>query len=100
MLMRCSELSKIGWGQPFLSSLPQMSQDTGKFRENTKDQYYTQKGVAVHCVQRILELLPWAAAAHWIEPSAGKGVFVEAAKAAGVAVVEGLDIDPKAEGLL
>jgi predicted RNA methylase len=77
-----------------------MSQDTGKFRENTKDQYYTQKGVAVHCVQRILELLPWAAAAHWIEPSAGKGVFVEAAKAAGIAAVEGLDIDPKAEGLV
>jgi hypothetical protein len=77
-----------------------MSQDTGKFRENTKDQYYTQKEVAVQCVQRILELLPWAAAAHWIEPSAGKGVFVEAAKAAGIATVEGLDIDPKAEGLL
>lgn len=77
-----------------------MAQDTGKFRENTKDQYYTQKGVAVHCVQRILEMLPWGASAAWIEPSAGKGVFVEAAKAAGIAAVEGLDIDPKAEGLL
>jgi predicted RNA methylase len=79
-----------------------MSQDTGKFRENTKDQYYTQKGVAVHCVQRILELLPWAASTetHWIEPSAGKGVFVEAAKAAGITSCLGLDIDPKAEGLL
>ena len=76
------------------------AQDTGKFRENTKDQYYTQKEVAAHCVQRILELLPAAVAeAAWIEPSAGKGVFLEAAKAAGIAGASGLDIDPKAEGI-
>lgn len=80
------------------------AQDTGKFRENTKDQYYTQKEVAAHCVQRILELLPQAggeaaAEAAWIEPSAGKGVFLEAAKAAGITGAIGLDIDPKAEGI-
>lgn len=80
------------------------AQDTGKFRENTKDQYYTQKGVATHCVQRVLELLPSAggeaaAEAAWIEPSAGKGVFLEAAKAAGITGAIGLDIDPKAEGI-
>jgi predicted RNA methylase len=73
-----------------------MAQDTGKFRENTKDQYYTRPAIAVQCVQQILAHIDWAAGAQWIEPSAGKGAFLVAAATAGLLGVTGLDIDPKA----
>lgn len=74
-----------------------MAQDTGKFRENTKDQYYTEEGVAKACVERILEAIPGAAEHfEWIEPSAGSGVFLRSlAAAAPGARCLGLDIDPK-----
>lgn len=74
-----------------------MAQDTGKHRENTKDQYYTKPAIAIQCVQQILAHIEWATEAQWVEPSAGKGAFLEALKAARpTARCIGLDIDPQA----
>lgn len=67
-------------------------QDTGKFRTNTKDQYYTIPAVATACVARILEVLPAATGYRWIEPAAGAGVFLDAAAAA---KPTGIDLDPR-----
>ena len=63
-----------------------MSQDTGKFRTNSLDQYYTRPSVAEECIRRLKELYPDPT--RWIEPSAGSGVFL-------VEGATGYDIDPK-----
>jgi len=70
-----------------------MEQDTGKFRTNTKDQYYTQSSVAQKCVDKVLSLFPETDTYQWIEPSAGKGVFL---KVLPVRIDKlGIDLDPK-----
>lgn len=74
-----------------------MSQDTGKFRTNTRDQYYTRASVAKQCVDLILSKLPDAVDYQWIEPSAGNGVFMKCVPT-GFDVI-GIDIDPKADGI-
>jgi hypothetical protein len=73
-------------------------QDTGKFRTNLKDQYYTCPAVAAACVARILLQWPDAVGAgyHWIEPAAGEGVFLTAAAGVGVTDLIAMDIDPPA----
>jgi predicted RNA methylase len=73
-----------------------MAQDTGKFRKNEKDQYYTRQEVAKSCVDKIQELLPQTSSWLWIEPSAGNGSFLKACQ--GLQTV-GIDIDPKAPGI-
>ena len=75
-----------------------MEQDTGKFRTNTKDQYYTKQAIAVHCVKMILEKLPEASSYQWIEPSAGNGVFLNCLPTNTEKL--GIDIDPKSPGIL
>lgn len=72
-------------------------QDTGKRRINTKDQYYTNPHLATACVAKILELYPALNAPTylWLEPSAGSGVFLEAAKSHNVTKIKAYDIDPK-----
>lgn len=72
-------------------------QDTGKFRTNTKDQYYTKAAVAKQCVDRILSLVSTSRTARWIEPSAGNGVFLKQLPSTVQAC--GLDIDPKGVGI-
>ena len=72
-----------------------MEQDTGKFRKNTKDQYYTKVSVAKKCIDIILELCPSSQAYQWIEPSAGNGAFLNSVTADKV----GIDLDPKSEGI-
>jgi len=74
-----------------------MAQDTGKFRNNTKDQYYTKHHVAKQCVEILLKHIP-PSGVQWIEPSAGTGVFLKCLPAGTDAV--GIDIDPKGSGLL
>ena len=54
-----------------------MAQDTGKFRKNTKDQYYTRKSVADRCIAALLARVPDPISYQWIEPSAGTGVFLK-----------------------
>jgi hypothetical protein len=74
-----------------------MAQDTGKFRTNTKDQFYTKSSVASACVSKIFELFPESTAYEWIEPSAGNGVFLNCLPAE----IEklGIDLQPNAAGI-
>ena len=79
-----------------MNAMQMPSQDTGKFRKNTKDQFYTKLTVAAAAVQTILTLIPDAAAAYsWLEPSAGTGAFLESLPPH-VSDKHGIDIDPKA----
>lgn len=75
-----------------------MEQDTGKFRTNTHDQYYTRSSVAKHCVDLILSTIPDAASLQWIEPSAGNGAFLQCVPQ-GVDCI-GIDIDPKGDSAI
>ena len=72
-------------------------QDTGKFRINTKDQYYTKSSVAIKCVAQILELYPESRDYVWVEPSAGNGAFLNQAPANATKI--GIDIEPKMAGI-
>jgi hypothetical protein len=73
-------------------------QDTGKFRANTKDQFYTKVEVAQRCVQSILTVLPAVSEYVWVEPSAGNGAFLRHAPATCEKI--GLDIEPRGEGIV
>jgi hypothetical protein len=75
-------------------------QDTGKFRTNTADKFYTKESVAVACVNHILSTCPTTASDSWlwVEPSAGSGIFLRAAPS-NVRQV-GVDIEPGAPGIL
>lgn len=75
-----------------------MEQDTGKFRKNDKDQYYTKAEVAKKCVGKLLQQFPDLATYQWIEPSAGNGVFLKSLPGAIDKV--GIDIEPKCAGIL
>ena len=58
------------------------SQDTGLFRTNTKDQYYTTDTTAKYCIDKLLLKIPELVIGTgiqeyiWLEPSAGAGSFV------------------------
>lgn len=65
-------------------------QDTGKFRTNTKDQFYTKENVAKSCIEHIIKLVPDAKKFLWVEPSAGNGSFFNNISYRKI----GLDIDP------
>ena len=73
-------------------------QDTGKFRTNTKDQFYTNETVAIRCIQRIINLIPLTRNYLWVEPSAGNGSFLHNIPTSFEKV--GLDLDPKAKDIL
>jgi hypothetical protein len=75
-----------------------MNQDTGKFRTNTKDQYYTRASVAKECVDVILLKCPEASEYQWIEPSAGNGAFLKVLP--GSISRLGIDLDPKMDGIV
>lgn len=70
-------------------------QTTGKDRD-TKDQFYTKRTIAETCVKGILDTLPWASSALWIEPSAGAGAFLGIYRGETIA----LDLEPKASGVI
>ena len=63
----------------------EQKQDTGKYRKNTKDQFYTSPDVAKKCIQILISVLrddelyspvlPLSSYL-WIEPSAGNGAFL------------------------
>lgn len=74
-----------------------MEQDTGKFRTNTKDQFYTKSSVALACVTKILSVLPVTESYQWVEPSAGNGAFLKVVPA-GIDKI-GIDLEPKAQGI-
>jgi hypothetical protein len=70
-----------------------MAQDTGKFRKNTKDQYYTKSTVAKKCLDIICYNIIQTETYQWIEPSAGNGVFLKLLSANYDKV--GIDLEPK-----
>jgi hypothetical protein len=74
------------------------TQDTGKFRTNMKDQFYTSESVAKTCIQSIISLFPFTATYLWIEPSAGNGSFLHNIPASYQKI--GLDLDPKAKDII
>jgi hypothetical protein len=63
----------------------EQKQDTGKYRTNTKDQFYTSQSVAKKCIQILISqlhngdlyspALPLSSYL-WVEPSAGNGAFL------------------------
>ena len=73
-------------------------QDSGKFRTNDKDQFYTKKSVAKQCIDSILKTLPETSGYLWIEPSAGSGSFYNNLPRKIKKI--GIDIDPKSEGII
>jgi hypothetical protein len=74
------------------------SQDTGKFRTNTKDQYYTKVSVAKDCVNQICRLIPDYSSCQWIEPSAGNGAFLKALPDKTIKFA--IDLEPKMDGIV
>ena len=74
-----------------------MEQDTGKFRKNTKDQYYTKSSVARKCIDKICESLPLSESYQWIEPSAGNGAFLNILPSTFDKI--GIDLEPKSSGI-
>jgi hypothetical protein len=82
-------------------------QDTGKFRINTKDQFYTSPPVAKKCIEDIIfhihntsssdPVLPLSAYL-WVDPSAGDGVFLNNIPETYDKI--GIDIDPKAANIV
>lgn len=79
------------YGECIRSPTPQ---DTGKFRTNLKDQFYTDEHVARSCIRLIIDLVPCTSGYLWVEPSAGSGSFLHNVPATYEKV--GLDLDPKA----
>ena len=73
-------------------------QDTGKFRTNLIDQFYTKIEVARECIETLLTLRPDIRTWTWIEPSAGTGSFLRAVPEPCEKI--GIDIDPKTDGIL
>ena len=80
------------------------TQDTGKFRINTKDQFYTDTNVAKKCVKQIISSLQSLGSEYepssylWVEPSAGSGSFLHNIPNTYTKI--GLDIDPKGTDIL
>jgi hypothetical protein len=72
-------------------------QDTGKFRTNTKDQYYTKASVAKTCVDLIRALVPDSDTYQWVEPSAGDGAFLKILSSTADRI--GIDLEPKGAGI-
>ncbi len=73
-------------------------QDTGKFRINTKDQFYTHPSIAKQCIDTVQRIIPTSTSYTWIEPSAGAGSFFHQFPTDVLRI--GLDIEPKGEGIL
>ena len=77
------------------------TQDTGKYRTNTKDQFYTSPHVAKKCIQILIShlhnrdlyspVLPLSSYL-WVEPSAGNGAFLNNIPDTYDKI--GIDIDP------
>jgi hypothetical protein len=73
-------------------------QDTGKFRTNMKDQFYTDENVAKTCINQITTILPHTKKYVWVEPSAGNGAFLHNIPSCYEKI--GLDLEPKAKDII
>ena len=85
ILFNYIRLSPISYLLSPISPMSKEQQDTGKYRKNTKDQFYTSRGVAKKCIQILISklhdeelhsrVLPLSSY-RWVEPSAGNGAFL------------------------
>lgn len=66
----------------------------GNTRVTGKEQFYTPKAVALEVLDRVLKA-SGAQNRAFLEPAAGSGAFVEAAKARGFSEIIAMDIEPK-----
>lgn len=73
-------------------------QDKGKYRTNTKDQFYTNEDIAKECIQSIFDKIPNAGKYLWIEPAAGSGSFYNNLPNNYRKI--GIDIEPKSTGII
>jgi hypothetical protein len=98
----CKEKSIKGYSgkkrDDILQLVTSQKQDTGKFRTNMKDQFYTNKNVAKSCIKCIIDLLPFTSDYIWVEPSAGNGSFLHNIPTSFEKI--GLDLEPKATDIL
>lgn len=67
----------------------------GNTRVTGKEQFYTPKSVANEILTRVLKVTKTSNQVTFLEPAAGSGAFVEAAKANGFTNVIAMDIEPK-----
>ena len=74
-------------------------QDTGKFRTNAMDQFYTSPTVAASCIALILQHVPHANNCVWVEPSAGNGAFLHNVPPC-ITNKIGIDLDPQSPDIL
>jgi hypothetical protein len=82
----------------------EQTQDTGKYRTNTKDQFYTSPHVAKKCIEILIsvlrdpemhpQVLPLSSYL-WVEPSAGNGAFLNSIPDTYDKI--GIDIEPGLE---
>lgn len=70
-------------------------QDTGKYRKNTTDQFYTHPDVAIQCIETLQSKISESESYLWIEPSAGNGSFFNQIPYDKI----GIDIEPCAENI-
>lgn len=71
-------------------------QDTGKFRTDLTDKFYTKEAVAATCFEKIRSTCGDLSSWLWIEPSAGSGVFLLQVPSGWRHV--GIDIEPASGG--
>jgi len=74
-------------------------QDTGKFRTNAMDQFYTSSSVAASCIALMLQHVPRANECTWVEPSAGNGAFLHNVPPC-ITNKIGIDLDPQTPDIL
>lgn len=79
-------------------NVAKFDQDTGRFRTNTLDKFYTHPEVAKECIASILEIVPESIDYTWIEPSAGNGSFFHNAPPTVKKV--GIDLEPGADDII
>lgn len=75
-----------------------VEQDTGKFRKNKNDKFYTHPIIAKLCIKKIIDTIPSSANYIWMEPSAGNGAFLHNIPAGYERI--GIDIEPDANDIL
>jgi hypothetical protein len=77
--------------------MTEQKQDTGKFRQNTMDQFYTRASIAKECVDSIFTHCPDASEYVWVEPSAGNGAFLRVLPSTISRIA--IDLEPNAPGI-
>ena len=84
--------------KPEHANKQEQDQDTGKFRKNTKEQFYTNANIAKSCIKCIIDTIPTSSEYLWIEPSAGNGAFLHNIPSTFEKI--GIDIDPMGDNII